>query len=53
MNSENSAPEPVPMTKEKTVKEDGRFLYYYSFPPEAPQPPDRGESEKKPEDADV
>lgn len=24
--------EPVPMVKESTVKEDGRFLFYYCFP---------------------
>jgi len=53
MNPEISTPLPVPMEKEKTVKEDGRFLYYYSFPTDAPQPSVREESEKKPEDADV
>ncbi len=34
----------VPMVKEATVKEDGRLLYYYTFP-------DR--EEETPEDTDV
>lgn len=32
---------PVPMTKEETVKDDGRTLIYYTFPGDqaAPMPP--------------
>ena len=40
------------MQKEKVVKEDGRFLYYYSFD-QIPQSPTLTESETKPEDTDV
>ena len=54
MNAEKSTFSllPAPMQKEKVVKEDGRFLYYYTFA-EAPRPPLTGGSDKPPEDADV
>ena len=39
------------MKKEKIVKEDGRFLYYYSFA-DVPPPSVTREKENK-EDADV
>ena len=42
MNPESPTPPPVPMVKEETVKEDGRILIYYTFPPEAPPAPDNG-----------
>jgi hypothetical protein len=50
MNSEASTPPPVPMVKEATVKDDGRFLFYYTFPD---TPRSAGPGEKDPEDADV
>ena len=54
MNAQNSSPTPapVPMQKEKILKEDGRFLYYYSFPQEqgAERPAADG---AKTEDTDV
>ena len=36
MNAQNSSPTPppVPVKKEKILKDDGRFLYYYAFPGE-------------------
>ena len=37
MNTETTMPLPVPMVKEATVKEDGRLLFYYTFPAETPQ----------------
>ena len=53
MDPEITTPLPVPMEKEKTVKEDGRFLYYYTFPPEAPQPTTGADAEQNTEKADV
>ena len=41
------------MQKEKVVKEDGRFLYYYSFEQDPPVPSLTGGRRTKPEDADV
>lgn len=38
MNTEKSLPLPVPMVKEATVKDDGRFLFYYTFPAADPHP---------------
>ncbi len=54
MNAQSPSPipPPAPMKKEKILKEDGRFLYYYSFD-ETPQPITPRESELKREDADV
>jgi len=31
-DAEEKRQETVPMVKEATVKDDGRFLFYYSFP---------------------
>ncbi len=47
MSTEEPTPPAVPMVKEAVVKEDGRNLYYYTFPAE----PAGGEG--TPEDADV
>jgi hypothetical protein len=47
MNTEEQTLSTVPMLKETTVKEDGRFLYYYTFSTS------NLESKETPEDADV
>ena len=54
MNPDNPTPPPVPMVKDATVKDDGRLLFYYTFPPEPPQSSLVGEPEQTmPEDTDV